>query len=332
MDSKQFTHSQFEEAPPLFVEPQPCWHELGGGPLDADETQALIQLQRKLRAERLRGNLRDVRQWVAQGAVSDRVLRNSNAVGLFVAHEVLERQGIVSVGDTFDPFLSRYKDVLELLPEDHLANEWRWARVSGSCFLIAPDRVLTAAHTIGRSALNLIAKREFHVVFDFQTPPAPHSPAVMSKRRSVFTVTGVESGGSNESPGTDWVTLELDRPVDADRRPLRVSREPHEPTQDVYVLGHPKAIAMRYARSREIWRSAYEGCYEAHLDAYDGVSGAPVFDTLTHAVIGMLIRSCPNKEGQVLTYKDRFLSPLCYRGDRKCGAVIVAAPQFAGAV
>ncbi len=316
----------------MFVEPQPCWHEFGGGPLDAGETQALIQMQRKLRAERLRGNLRDVRGWVAQGALSERVVRNAQGVGLFVAHEVLERPGIVSVGDTFDPFLTRYKEVLELLPDDHLANEWRWARVSGSCFLIAPDRVISAAHTIGKTALNLIEKGEFHVVFDFQTPPAPQAPAVMSKRRSVFTVVAVDHGGEYQSPGTDWITLKLDRPVGADRRPLRIARAPLEGSREVYALGHPKAIAMRYARSRDIWPSAFAGCHEAHLDAYDGVSGAPVLDAETHLVVGMLIRSCPNKEGQVLTHQNLFLSPVCYRDDRKCGAVIVTAPQFAAVV
>jgi hypothetical protein len=152
----------------------------------------------------------------------------------------------------------------------------------------------------------------------------------MSKRRSVFTVVGVERGGRYESPGSDWITLKLDRTVDADRPPLRVSRDRLEGSREVYALGHPKAIAMRYARSNEIWQSAFEGCYEAHLDAYDGISGAPVLDAESHHVVGMLIRSCPNKEGQVLTFKDR--SPLCYRGDRKCGAVIVSAPQFAAAV
>jgi hypothetical protein len=332
MDSKTLAYAPFEEATPVFVEPQPCWHELGGGPLGAAESQKLIDLQRSLRAQRLRGNLQDVRHWVAQGALSEQVLRNARAVGLFVAHEVLERQGIEAVGDSFDPFLTRYREVLELLPEDHLANEWRWARVSGSCFLVAPDRVLSAAHTIGKSAMNLIEKREFHVVFDFQTPPVPQAPAVMSKQRSVFTVTGIHRGGEYESPRTDWITLELDRPVDLDRRPLRLAREPVDVSRPVYTLGHPKAIAMRYARSQELWRSAFSGCYEAHLDAYDGVSGSPVLDAATHQVLGMLIRSCPNKEGQVLTYRDRFLSPLCYGRERKCGAVIVSAPQFAAAV
>jgi V8-like Glu-specific endopeptidase len=222
---------------------------------------------------------------------------------------------------------------MELMAEDHLAEEWRWARVSGSCFLIAPDRVLTAAHSIGKTAQMLIERREFHVVFDFQAPPGRKQPAVMSKKRSVYTVTAIEPGGKYESPGTDWITLKLDRPATAssDRRPIRLAAEPLSAGREVYSLGHPKAISMRYARSRDLWRSAYADCYEAHLDAYDGVSGAPVFDAQTHLVVGMLIRSCPNREGQVLTYKNVFLSPLCYRDDRKCGAVIVSAAQFAHA-
>jgi hypothetical protein len=118
----------------------------------------------------------------------------------------------------------------------------------------------------------------------------------------------------------------------SDRPFLRVASHEANLGRAVYTLGHPKAIALRYSRSRDIWTSTFPHCFEAHLDAYDGISGAPVMDAESHMVVGMMIRSCPIARGLVLTHTQENLSPLCFRDDRRCGSVIVSSQQFAHAV
>lgn len=316
-----------------FQPPGTCWSEMSGR-LDEAQTKALIALQVQLCGQQLRGSMADVRRWIDGGDLCNCVLGASRGVGLFVAEEMLIKPSTAFVGDTFAPFLSPYGFVHELMDEDYLFLEWRWARVAGSCFLVAPDKIMTAAHVMGFTARRLMARRELLVVFDFQADVSGGPPAVMSKHRSVFTVLGIDQQGANQDAGSDWITLKLDRPVtDSSDRPfLRVSSGEPNLSRAVYSLGHPKAIALRYGRSREAWSSNVAHCFEAHLDAYDGISGAPVFDAESHMVVGMMIRSCPTARGIVPTHADRNLSPLCYRDDRRCGAVIISSKRFAGAI
>jgi len=322
------------EPMPAFQPPGTCWSEISGPPLDEAQTRALITLQSQLCGQQLRGSMADVRGWVDAGDLCNCVLQASRAVGLFVAEEMLIERGTALVGDTFAPFLSSYGFVHELMKEDYLFPEMRWARVAGSCFLVAPDKIVTAAHVMGFSARKLMARRELLVVFDFQAGMSGAPPAVMSKHRSVFTVLEIDEQGANQDAGSDWITLKLDRPVtDSSDRPfLRVSRSEPNLSRAVYSLGHPKAIALRYGRSREAWTSNVAHCFEAHLDAYDGISGSPVFDAESHMVVGMMIRSCPTAKGLVRTHTERNLSPLCYRDDRRCGAVIISSKRFADAI
>jgi trypsin-like peptidase len=317
-----------------FAEPQACWGEIGGPPLTAERVSALLDLQEQLSVQQLRGNMEAVRSWVDAGDLCGCVVDTSRSVGMLLSEDTLIQHGTSPLGDTFAPSVGRYGRGHQLMPRDYLSNEWRWAWCGGSCFLVAPDIVMTAAHCIGLDALDLIAKREFYAVFDFHAGANARPPATMSRRRSVFAVQeiGPSGGGANEID--DWIMLKLDRPVtDSPERPcLRVADRALDLSRHVYSLGHPNAITLRYARSQRVWRNASTGCYEAHLDAYDGISGAPVFDATSHMVVGMMIRSCPVRSGVVNTHTTQFLSPLCIGQDERCGAIIVPSQQFVRAI
>jgi hypothetical protein len=317
-----------------FAAPEECWGDIGPPPLQPAGVSALLALQAQLSAHQLRGNLRAVNEWVAAGDLCHCVLEASRAVGMLLSEDTLIRQGTSPFGDTFAPSVGRYGRGHQLMTADYLSNEWRWSWCGGSCFLVAPDTVLTAAHCIGLDALDLIARREFYAVFDFHAGANSLPPATVSRHHSVFTVQDVGLSGNGPNLVDDWIILKLDRPVtdSSDRPYLRVARRALDLSRQVYSLGHPNAITQRYARSQKVWLNSTTGCYEAHLDAYDGISGAPVFDTISHTVVGMLIRSCPVRIGVVNTHTSQFLSPLCFSEDERCGAVIVPSQQFIHAI
>lgn len=316
------------------LEAEPCFGPEDPPPLSKAEVDALLALQVQLSGQQLRGNMSAVRNWIAGGDLCNCVLENSRAVGLFVAEQNLVKPGTSTVGDTFTPALSSYGSVHELMQADHLFGEMRWIAKAGTCFLVGPDTVMSAAHVFPADVREQIANRELLVVFDFQGGATSAPPAVMSKHRSVFTVVNIIREGTGEAPGTDWIVLKLDRPVSesSDRPFLRVASHELDLSREVYTLGHPNAIALRYSRSRQAWVGDDEHCFEAHLDSYLGISGAPVFDAQSHMVVGMMIRSCPADDGQVRTYTEEYLSPLCFRDDRRCGSVIISSQRFFHAI
>jgi hypothetical protein len=83
---------------------------------------------------------------------------------------------------------------------------------------------------------------------------------------------------------------------------------------DVYTLGHPAGLTLRYSRSMSIAKGSSGTTFRAFLDAYPISSGSPVFDSATHKLAG-IVRSgrIDSGLGRVIG-EDRRVSLVCAAG------------------
>lgn len=164
-------------------------------------------------------------------------------------------------------------------------------KAPGDCsgFLAGPDVLVTARHCVAA----LGGCPNLHVVFDFVVA-SPDQPGFHFDPGSVFSCASVIA--SDE--GRDWAAIKLDRPVHG-RIPLRLGADPASrgPVgMSVAVWGHPRGLPLKIAAGAAVrepsgmidpeWSEDY---FEADLDVFGGSSGAPVVNTATGEVEGILV-------------------------------------------
>ena len=158
-----------------------------------------------------------------------------------------------------------------------------------SGYLLDSRHVLTCWH--GWEAFSRAAQV---AVFDYCVHGADDNPTRLAKR-SVYGVKlyprAIEPANSRKQgcPG-DWVILELDRPVDH----LGPVKLPVLATPSlgaaVYTLGYPCGLPLKLADGASILHLS-DGEFRADLDTFTGNSGSPVFDAMTHALLGIVIEA-----------------------------------------
>lgn len=149
---------------------------------------------------------------------------------------------------------------------------------SGTAFLIDSNTLMTAAHVF-ESSLD-----EYVVIFRYEviTKSAAISPIV--SKRNVYTIKEVVE----ENVALDVATFKIDRP--ASYRPLKLDQHNTIKFGDqVYMVGHPLGLPKKVALNARIIDDKPTDHFFTTLDAFQGNSGSPVFDLLTHKVIGVLV-------------------------------------------
>ena len=165
--------------------------------------------------------------------------------------------------------------------------------VGASCTatLIAPDRMVTAAHCISspsdqHSALPTCDNTVF--VFDYKSNASGYVNTRFNNQQIFFCKEVLDNNGFADA---DWRVVKLDRTVD--RSPLKLLREFPDDLQQLplTVIGHPLGLPVKAAINGQLRKPVNDKYFLANIDAFEGNSGSPVMIRLnTHtAVVGMII-------------------------------------------
>lgn len=150
-------------------------------------------------------------------------------------------------------------------------------------FLVAPDIIATAGHCVNESNVTSI-----RFVFGFKMLNANDAQVIINND-DIFS--GKEVIGRKLTEGdTDWCLVRLDRPA-PNRKILKLRRKGKiADKQDVYVIGHPSGLTIKYANGANVRTNTQSTFFTANLDTYGGNSGSPVFNAKNHSVEGVLVR------------------------------------------
>lgn len=173
--------------------------------------------------------------------------------------------------------------------DERFSNQLSLVNCSG--FLIASDRIVTAAHCInatddpygpGLNCAGLI------LVFDYQIADDGELPVVYSSeqvRRCSVVLDGEEVSG-----GKDWRVIQLDQSVARHPLTLMISDTLPALGESMTVVGHPLGLPMKSARNGSIRNDTQEKSFVLNIDSYEGNSGSAVFVDAggTPLVVGML--------------------------------------------
>jgi V8-like Glu-specific endopeptidase len=143
---------------------------------------------------------------------------------------------------------------------------------SGTGFLVARDRVLTAGHCVGDVGSRV---RVGFGWTDGSVAPVLHEATVVERGADV-----------------DWALLALASPLDG-VAPLRMRTTDVSVGARLGMLGHPLGMPMRFAQDGEVVEARDPVRIRTTLDAYAGNSGSPVFDD-RGLVCGMLVAGNPD--------------------------------------
>lgn len=155
------------------------------------------------------------------------------------------------------------------------------AYCSGS--LVAPDIVLTAGHCL-RSQTTCDSTKfvfGFRVGDPLTLPRQVPTEQVFGCKQLLHTI--------SEPTGEDFALVRLDRPV-THVKPLAYRTEGRLSVGDpLKVMGHPSGLPLKIAGGASV-RAMKEQFLVANLDTYGGNSGSAVFNAVTGAVEGVLVR------------------------------------------
>lgn len=203
-----------------------------------------------------------------------KVLANADATGgLWKSWDVMEKED-----GTFDLITRRFSDSYNL----HSSERFRNQPLGAFCtvFLVAPDIVVSAGH-----CASVRDYRAMSVVFGYNMI-GRSTPRVNVPANNVYKIKEVIS---RELKGSiDYGVFRLDRPVET-IEPMKVSRKPVKRDDNLYIIGHPVGLPLKYAPGAKVTYFSNNFFFRATLDAYGGNSGSPVFNE-EHEVVGILVR------------------------------------------
>jgi hypothetical protein len=199
---------------------------------------------------------------------------------------LLPARCLVPAGADFELLLPTYAERIRAVFGQPLADSEAYreqpAGVMCSGCLVEPDLVLTVGRFVAESSL-----KSHRFVFDFAMDSSNDCRRI--RRADVYVGTHIVDSEIDPN-GEDWALVRLDRPV-VDRQPARLRRTGTVSAWcQLHVAGHPLGLPLKVAGSATVRGSASLGVFVANLDAFGGGPGAPVFNSETHEVEGMLAR------------------------------------------
>lgn len=182
---------------------------------------------------------------------------------------------------------SKFGEAFGLCEEEIFFNQPVGAFCSG--FLVADDLVATAGHCVNDDDVTNVS-----FVFGYRMTSENHAQTTISPSE---VYRGKELVGRKlTDDGTDWALVRLDRPV-KNHKPFKIRRNGKiKDQQNVYVIGHPCGLPLKYAAGSRVRNNQEESYFVANLDTFGGNSGSCVFhagdenDFENGMVEGILVR------------------------------------------
>lgn len=150
-------------------------------------------------------------------------------------------------------------------------------------FLVKNNVIATAGHCADEQNV-----KHLRFVFGYQMEdadqPVTHVPNEEVYNGMEIIARVYDPGGT----GTDWALVKLDRCVTG-RDILKLAETGVRRDDPVYVLGHPCGLPLKYVPDEPITEIS-RAVFSAELSVYGGNSGSPVFNSITHDVVGIVVR------------------------------------------
>lgn len=172
--------------------------------------------------------------------------------------------------------------------------------------LVAPDIIATAGHCIDNQ--DDCSNSAF--VFGFVMLNAT-TPVITIDQSQIYYGSEIIERVQTEY-GPDWILIRLDRKV-TDHKPISVRRSGQIANDtDVTIISYPMGLPRKYASNATVRDNSEPSYFQSNLDNCIGSSGAPVINSQTMQLEGLLVRGnvdfeengtcdrsrvCPDEEG-----------------------------------
>lgn len=175
----------------------------------------------------------------------------------------------------------KFENKLKLCEDEKFKLQPLGAFCSG--FVLSENLIVTAGHCFKDKKL-----ADIKFVLDFKLLSQGKINTVFPKNL-VFTGKKVLMKSSIKE-GIDFALIETNELIPSDRV-LDVNRLGYVKIKDeVYVIGHPLGLPLKIADGAQVRLNSNPLYFKANLDTYGGNSGSPVFSSITHEVVGILIK------------------------------------------
>jgi hypothetical protein len=167
---------------------------------------------------------------------------------------------------------------LNLCPQEKFRKQP--AAVDCSAVLIGPSLVLTAGHCISSKTCP-----HTRLAFDFLYRKSSDDLSTLPSQEVYFCK---RVRYKKDDGRVDFALIELDRKVH-NRRPLRLASRNASTGENIFLMGYPSGIPLKYAGPGKIVDRNKE-FFTAYIDTFMGNSGSPVFLEKTNEIVGVLVR------------------------------------------
>lgn len=162
-----------------------------------------------------------------------------------------------------------------------------------TAFLVGKRLMLTAAHCVcEENSAELHAENaKKRIVFGFQMT-AKNECRSLFQKKDVYQIKKVLAHeyirlGVEENSKVDWALIKLDRSVE-DREPLPVNFSAKVVSSvSIYMLGYSQGTPQKFSGGGLTTEHQYPHSFGSRIDAFDGNSGSPIFNSLTNEVVGI---------------------------------------------
>lgn len=166
-----------------------------------------------------------------------------------------------------------------LCPKERFGGQISTSVCSG--FVVRENQVITAGHCVSGSPTDKFYYKDLVVIRGFKNEKRDQK----SYELEIFEVVGFKKSFDQS---LDWGILELKDPVPNFQSPEVRSQGRISNNQNIYILGHPTGLPLKLADNAVVkWQR--NDTFLTDLDAFQGNSGSPVFNSGDHKVEGILV-------------------------------------------